>query len=60
MAVVNKSSLSEFIRSGGSPLRYPKWGGLKVNETQKKLGIKFSSWKEAVNEIVNQREIKNG
>lgn len=30
------------------PARYPKLGGLEVNITQEKLGMKFSSWKGIV------------
>ncbi len=37
-----------------NPVRYPKFGGLKVEETEKKLGIKFSTWKEVVDKLVAQ------
>lgn len=37
-----------------NPVRYPKYGGLQVEETEKKLGIKFSTWKEIVDDLVEQ------
>ena len=36
-----------------SSVRYQKFGGLKVEETQKALGIKFSpSWHQVIDQIV--------
>ncbi len=53
--VVKESSLDEFIKtSGSSPVRYPKYGGLKVEQTEKILGIKFSSWRELIDKLINQ------
>ena len=43
--VVKKSSLS-------SSVRYPKFGGLKVEYTEKILGIKFSPWRKVINQLV--------
>lgn len=51
---VKKASLDEFLKQVDNPVRYPKYGGLKVEETEKKLGIKFSSWKEIIDELVKQ------
>lgn len=34
--------------------RYPKYGGLKVEQTQKRLGTRFSPWKEVVEELIKQ------
>lgn len=52
---VKATSLDEFIRSSGSsPVRYPKYGGLKVVETEKALGIKFSPWKAVIDTIISQ------
>jgi dTDP-4-dehydrorhamnose reductase len=48
---VKKSSLDKFLRTVDNPVRYPKFGGLKVEETQKALGIKFSSWREVVDKL---------
>ncbi len=48
-------SLDEFLKNpANSPVRYPKFGGLKVAETEKKLGIKFSTWKEIIDKLVAQ------
>jgi dTDP-4-dehydrorhamnose reductase len=52
---IKKTTISEFMRkTGGSSLRYPKFGGLKVEETQKKLDLRFGKWKEVVDTLVNQ------
>jgi len=48
---VKKSSLDDFLKTVDNPTRYPKYGGLKVEETQKALGMKFSSWKEMVDAL---------
>lgn len=42
------------IFSLNNPVRYPRLGGLRVEETEKKLGIKFSSWKEIIDALVSQ------
>jgi dTDP-4-dehydrorhamnose reductase len=34
--------------------RYAKYGGLKVEETQRKLGITFSTWREIVDKLISQ------
>lgn len=52
--VVKKSSLDEFLKTVDSPVRYPKFGGLKVEKTQKSLGIKFSTWKQICDKLVEQ------
>ena len=44
--VVNEASLDN------SSVRYQKFGGLKVEETQKALGIKFSPWHQVIDQIV--------
>lgn len=46
-----KSSLDEFLKTVDNPVRYPKFGGLKVESTEKKLGIKFSSWREVIDKL---------
>lgn len=48
-------TLDEFLKnSANSPVRYPRFGGLKVEETEKKLGIKFSTWREIIDKLVAQ------
>ena len=50
---VKVSSLDEFLKSSGSsPVRYSKYGGLKVEETEKVLGIKFSPWRKVIDQLV--------
>ncbi len=48
-------SLDEFLKNpANSPVRYPKFGGLKVEKTEEQLGIKFSSWREIIDKLVDQ------
>lgn len=51
---VKPSLLDEFLKTVDNPVRYPKFGGLKVIETEKKLGIKFSPWREMVDKLIAQ------
>lgn len=53
-AEVRRSSLAEFLKSVGNSLRYPRWGGLKVEKTQGKLNIKFSTWRQIVDKLIEQ------
>ncbi len=51
----NSISLEKFLKgSGSSKVRYPKYGGLSVDMTEKKLGIKFSSWRAIVDKLISQ------
>jgi dTDP-4-dehydrorhamnose reductase len=53
--IVKPITLEEFIKtSGSSPLRYQKFGGLKVEKTEKELGIKFSTWKQIIDKLIEQ------
>lgn len=45
---------STSIDSIENKVRYPKFGGLDVIETEKILGIQFSKWKEIVNQLIDQ------
>lgn len=47
---VQESSFEEFIQ-GKDRRRYPEFGGLGVEETQEKLGLTFSPWKEVVRKL---------
>ncbi len=51
---VKSSSLDEFLKTVDSPVRYPNYGGLKVEQTEKSLGIKYSTWREIVDQIAQQ------
>ena len=52
---VKSITLEEFIKkTGSSKTRYSKYGGLKVKSTEDKLGIKYSSWKEVIDKLVQQ------
>ena len=51
--MVKSSSLDEFLKGPGiSPVRYQKFGGLKVEGTQKTLGMRFSPWKKVIDQLV--------
>ncbi len=53
--VTRSIKLSDYLEKTGEPIfRYPKWGGLRVEETENKLGMKFSTWKEIVDSLVEQ------
>lgn len=54
--VVKSSSLKDFLKTVDNPIRYPMYGGLKVEKTQEMLGVEFRAWKEIVDEIVNQQK----
>lgn len=49
--VVQKGSMEEYLKVEGRTPR-PRLGGLKTELTQQKLGMKFKTWKEMVNEFV--------
>ena len=49
---VTKSSIHDFPKKVASPVRYPVFGGLRVEHTQKALGMKFSTSKEIVDKIL--------
>ncbi len=44
-------SIDTFLKDAKNPVRYPKFGGLSTQWTQKTLGIKFSSWQDIVDKI---------
>ncbi len=47
--------LNNFLAQNSFPeYRYPHFGGLSVNNTEKKLGFKFSTWREIVANLVLQ------
>jgi dTDP-4-dehydrorhamnose reductase len=59
--VVIPSSIHEFIKKQKEAnldnpfieVRYPIYGGLKVEKTESELGIKFSSWREIIDKLVS-------
>jgi len=53
---VRPTSLAEFIKTVDNPVRYPRFGGLKVEKTEKELGMKFGTWREMIDEYVTQIE----
>ena len=54
-AVTLKTGLiEEFLKTATSTVRYPQFGGLKTETTQEKLGMKFRTWREMIDEFVSQ------
>ena len=52
---IDSTTLGEFLKkTGQTVVRYPKYGGLSVNRTEEKLGLRFSSWREIVDKMVAQ------
>ena len=51
---VHGGDLDSFLKTASNPTRYPKFGGLKVEETEQRLGIKFSRWKQIVDKLLEQ------
>jgi len=51
--VAKEASLVEFMKTPGRNKR-PIFGGLKTEKTQQKLGMKFRTWKEMVDEFSSQ------
>jgi len=52
---VEKETLKNYLEKNKvTPLRYPEFGGLKVEETEKRLDYKFSSWKKVIDKLVLQ------
>ncbi len=43
----------EFLKAPGRTPR-PRLGGLKVEKTESKLGMKFKNWREMVDEFISQ------
>ncbi|MCK4588520.1 NAD(P)-dependent oxidoreductase [Candidatus Woesebacteria bacterium] len=51
--VVKEGSMKEFLKAPGRTPR-PRLGGLDSKKTQEILGMKFKTWKQAVDEFVKQ------
>lgn len=53
--VVKSVKLQDYLTKGGQPsVRYPQYGGLKVDDTQMELDISYSSWREIVDKLAKQ------
>lgn len=49
---IRPTTIDSYLRK--NPRRYPKFGGLKTDFTQQKLGLKFMTWQEAVHLYATQ------
>lgn len=52
---VKPTSIKSFLID--NPVRYPQYGGLKVEKTQKNFNLKFMSWEEIVLDIAKQLSV---
>ncbi|MBI3103885.1 NAD(P)-dependent oxidoreductase [Candidatus Daviesbacteria bacterium] len=49
---VKPVSIEPFLKD--NPSRYPKYGGLNVERTEKLLGLKFMQWEEIIEDLAKQ------
>lgn len=47
---IQKTSMENYISKNKSPMR-SKFGGLKTNFTEQRLGVNFHTWKKAIDEL---------
>lgn len=47
-------SINEFLKNMFNPVRYPIFGGLKVEKSENILGVKYLGWKDIVNVLIKQ------
>lgn len=52
--VVRKTSIEDYFNQTQNPARYPQFGGLKTEKTQKNLKMKFLTWKEMIDALVSE------
>ena len=52
---VKPNSIESFLKD--SPIRYPQYGGLKVEKTQKILDLKFLKWEETIEILAKQLRV---
>lgn len=50
---LQKGSMVEFLKAPGRTPR-PRLGGLIVEKTEERLGLKFKSWREMIDEFISQ------
>lgn len=52
--ILKTGLIEEFLKTASSTVRYPQFGGLKTEKTQEKLGMKFRTWREMIDEFAAQ------
>lgn len=52
--IVQPISMAEFVAKSGNAARYPHFGGLKVSKTEQQLGLRFRTWREIVDAVIQQ------
>jgi dTDP-4-dehydrorhamnose reductase len=53
-SIIRKTTLTSFLKEVNNPVRYPRYGGLLVDNTQKNLNIKFSSIDQIIKKLIKQ------
>ncbi len=53
--VVKQTSIENFLSR--NPSRYPQYGGLKVEQTEKKLNLRFLRWEEVIKNLTKQLSV---
>jgi dTDP-4-dehydrorhamnose reductase len=53
-STVKSISIYNFLKNVDNPLRYPIFGGLNIEKTEKRLNVKYSSCIEIVDKLVEQ------
>lgn len=57
--LVGRASILDFQKCFPQKARRLQYGGLRTRETQRKLGVRFPTWPEAVDKLVAQLKVKN-
>lgn len=53
-SLVKSSSIHDFLKTQTNTSRYPVYGGLKSNLTERELGVHFSTWQTIVEHLIGQ------
>jgi dTDP-4-dehydrorhamnose reductase len=51
---IKSALLTEYLSKQKNPYRYLVFGGLDTKETEKELGLKFSTWQEIIDKLIKQ------
>lgn len=52
--IVQRSSIEEFLKQPGNNARYPQYGGLNVEKTETDLDLKFQTWQEIIDSLIEE------
>lgn len=54
VSLLQKASIFDFLKTQDNPNRYPVYGGLKTNLTEKGLDLRFPAWQTVVEKLIAQ------